>query len=124
MYTFIRVVYAQRKERAFTASKNGRMTDGQRRNQTHFDFCVKQRTRRTWYVRYVNSSVGIHVSDCYVHASNGRMTRVPSTSNAQDVRGTYAVKLDLNFREVYGKAEYRGVKASSIRCACGTFISL
>jgi hypothetical protein len=51
VYVHIRVAYAQRKERAFAASKNGRMTDGQRRNQTHFDFCVKQRTRRTWYER-------------------------------------------------------------------------
>jgi hypothetical protein len=29
--------------------------------------------------------VGIHVFDCCVHASNGRMTRVPRTSNARDV---------------------------------------
>jgi hypothetical protein len=36
------------------------------------------------------------VSDSCVHASDGRMTRVPRTSNARDVRVTYAVKIGLN----------------------------
>jgi hypothetical protein len=51
---------------------------------------------RTYRARSVNSWVGIYVSDSCVHALNGRMTRVPRTSNARDVRGTYAVIIGLN----------------------------
>jgi hypothetical protein len=50
---------------------------------------------RTCRARSVNSSVGIHEFDNCVYASNGGLTRVPRTSNARDVRGTYAIKIGL-----------------------------
>jgi hypothetical protein len=69
-----------------------RTDDGWTTQKSNTNRFLRQATDRA---RSVNSSVGIHVFDCCIYASNGRMTGVPRTSNAREVRGTYAVKMGL-----------------------------